>query len=483
MMLLLAPLNPLSLRSKGQLLEASMDRNAPLTDRAAGSLRQVLFLLGVVLIVSCRPTDPVPQCPGDASDDEGDPHPGLHDAELISRAEDCRIDRVRDQAERDRMQAYIDSLVPAGAVIARLALPSGDSIDCVDIQRQPALRLPALEGHVVQLVPRTDPTDPEEDRGRTLDMARDPADSGQLRILPQEYLGEVQCPQASVPIRRLTMDILSNFETLEDFFRKRVPHDVNGPTGLHQWTWVQRDGDNWGAQTVLNVWSPYTNRSSEFSLSQMWVTRGAGADKETVEAGWQKYRDLYGDYRPRLFIYFTPDNYGSGGCYNLTCSAFVQVNNSIFIGGGFTDISSHPHPSTVWEFKLRWQKDREDGHWWLKYGDTWVGYYPRSLFDSDGLRDHAGVVKFGGEIIDEQVSGDHTRTDMGSGHFPGDGFGYAAYQRQVRFITTSNVWGMRPDVTDHRTDADCYDLETIVSSGSWERYFYFGGPGNWAHCR
>src|SRR5207244_4070087 len=150
-----------------------------------------------------------------------------------------------------------------------------------------------------------------------------------------------------------------------------------------------------------NVWGPHTNRSDEFSLSQIWVVRGSGANLETVETGWQKYRDFYGDYRPRLFIYFTPDNYGSGGCYNLSCNAFVQVNNSVYIGGG---------------------------------------------------------------------------------PFPGDAFGFAAYQRQIRYITPGNVWGTYPSLTESRSDKDCYDIKTNSSSGGWERYFYFGGPGYNSNC-
>ena len=231
------------------------------------------------------------------------------------------------------------------------------------------------------------------------------------------------------------------------------------------------------------MWSPYTEQSNEFSLSQMWVVRGAGSNLETVEGGWQKYRDLYGDYRPRLFIYFTPDNYGSGGCYNLTCGAFVQVNGSVYIGGGFTNISSHPHPSAAWEFTLRWQRHGESGNWWLKYGNTWVGYYPRDLFDNNGLRPRGALIDFGGEIIDRQPGGQHTRTDMGSGHFPGDWFGYAAYQRQIRGISTSNVWIIRLTLNASRTDANCYDISVHSSSGSWERYFYFGGPGYNNHCQ
>lgn len=188
----------------------------------------------------------------------------------------------------------------------------------------------------------------------------------------------------------------------------------------------------------MSLWNPYTERSDEFSLSQKWVVRGSGSDLETAEAGWQKYKDLYGDWNARLFIYFTPDNYGSGGCYNLTCGAFVQTNNTVYIGGAFSQYSQVG--GAQWEIKLLWYKDGTNGHWWLRYGDTWVGYYPRTRFDANGLRDQAAKIDFGGEIIDRQTSGRHTHTDMGSGRWPYEGYGYAAYQRALKYVDTTNYY-------------------------------------------
>ena len=396
------------------------------------------------------------------------------------RESQCGVDRIASTTERRRMEHYAATHVRRQDVARTITLRSGDVLDCVPIERQPAMRSAAMRGHKIQLLPSR-ATLAADRAGKTVGRpgsdGRDPAT--EAIAAKQEYGSESElCPRRTVPVRRITMDILKNFRTLDDFLRKSPPK--KGPTAKHQYAHAYRLGDNWGAQTVLNVWGPYTERSDEFSLAQMWVVRGSGSTLETVEAGWQKYRDFYGDYRPRLFIYFTPDNYGSGGCYNLTCGAFVQVNNSVYIGGGFTNVSQHPHPSAAWEFKLRWQKDGAEGHWWLKYGDTWVGYYPRSKFDSNGLRSKAGEVDFGGEITNKGT--DHTRTDMGSGHFPGDGFGYAAYQRQIRYITTANVWGTNPALTDSRSDKDCYDIKVLGSSGDWERYFYFGGPGYNSQC-
>lgn len=390
--------------------------------------------------------------------------------------------RVRSQAERDRMARYLAELVRPEDIVTSIELPSGDICDCVAVDRQPALRAQELKGHKISF----DPPAPLEEEETRMEEAqdKDPASDDQLIELLQEYGQEGKtCPEKTVPILRLTMEILDNFETLDDFLKARPPHELTGPTARHQYASGRFNGDNWGGQSSLNIWSPYTEKSSEFSLSQIAIARGSGANRETVEAGWQKYRQLYGDYRPRLFIYFTPDNYGSGGCYNLSCGGFVQVNNSVFIGGGFSNISSHPHPSTAWEITLRWQRHGETGDWWLKYGNTWVGYYPSNLFDDNGLRPRASRATFYGEIIDDTSGSRHTRTDMGSGHFPGSGFGYAAYQRRIRTITTSNYWNIRPSLSITRTDANCYDIIEYNSSGSWERYFYFGGPGYNYHCR
>jgi hypothetical protein len=452
-----------------------------------GSKRQCRAALGagmvwaILLAAGCAPLEK----PADYMEPTGNhesPHPhrpelGLSEPE---RADEEPI-RVLNDRERARMEEYIAEHVEPEDVVATIQLSKDELVDCVRLDRQPSLRRPALQGDAVRMEPPAGPREEPKETSPTL--VDDP--SGPIRVENTRlaYGAESRvCPERTIPVRRLTIEILDNFETLEDFLRARPPHALTGPTDQHQYAYSYILVDSWGAQSTLNVWSPYTERASEFSLSQIAVTRGAGSDKETVESGWQKYRDLYGDYRPRLFIYFTPDNYGSGGCYNLTCSAFVQVNNSVYIGGGFTNISTHPHPSTAWEFTIRWQRHGETGDWWLKYGDTWVGYYPSRLFDDDGLRPHGSKASFYGEIIDDEPER-HTRTDMGSGHFPADGFGYAAYQRRIRTISTSNVWNVYPSLSETRTDANCYDIDIRESSGDWERYVYFGGPGYGTHCQ
>lgn len=386
------------------------------------------------------------------------------------------VDRVKDATERARMEKYATDLQASKRVVKSFQAPSGETIDCVDIYSQPALKRRGMEGHRVQLLPKSRPT---EAQGAALARKGKVSTPDQLFMLTGET-----CPEKTAPMGRLTMDTLKRFKTLDDFLRKqsemRKPVGGGSSPAPHEWAHASRGVGNWGGESIFNIFSPYVEKEDEFSLSQMWITRGSGANLETVEGGWQVYQDLYGDWRAHLFIYFTPDNYGSGGCYNTSCSGFVQVNNTVYLGGGFTNESVRG--GQQWEFKLLWYKDGTGGDWWLRYGDTWVGYYPRSLFDSNGLRDAADAVDFGGEIVNTKTNGRHTETDMGSGHWPYESFSWAAYQRAIRYVDTSNFYQRATKLSRSVTNAMCYDLSLGSSSGDWEEYFYFGGSGRNSSC-
>lgn len=407
--------------------------------------------------------------------------------------------RVESDTELARMQAYLRELSDPLAVVHSFRAASGDVIDCVPVTEQPALRDPAMRGHVVERAPRTAVVAPAASRASDSRAALD------FGLVGADDDGaERSCPAQTVPIRRLELSTLARFTSLDDFRRKHPTHLTGdlpggpdrvadarharspriepprlGSSADHQYAHAYRYVANRGAQSTFSLWNPYTEKKSEFSLSQMWVVRGSGTSLETVEAGWQNYYDLYGDYKSRLFIYFTPDNYGAGGCYNLTCGAFVQTNNSVIVGGAFSEYSVAGGVQK--SMTLQWFKDGPDGHWWLRYGDTWVGYYPRSKFDAAGLQSEAAEVDFGGEIIDTPGDGKHTATDMGSGKFASAGWQQAAYQRNIRYIDTGNVL-RDPSLTTSVTDASCYSI-ALSSGGSWGVNFFFGGSGYNTQCQ
>ena len=358
-----------------------------------------------------------------------------------------------------------------------MSLPNNETVDCVDVHRQHGsnVRLAEIPTAPTNAPPQATTAAPQ--LRQVYDTATD------------------LCPEGTVPRRRVTLDDLRRFRNLDDFFRK-VPSHIStsdleappkeGPTADHQYARGYQYVDNWGIEAALNIWSPYVELSSEFSLSQIWAVRGgdgAPALKQTVEAGWQVSSSKYGDSNARLFVYFTTNNYGSsGGCYNLDCTGFVQTSNLIMLGGSFATYSSHNGPQ--YELKLLLFKDLGNGSWWFRFGDTWLGYWPRELFNDGGLADHAGKIAIGGEIVNGRSGGRHTATDMGSGWGPAYGFGNSAYERAIRYVQTGTAYAQDPSLTAQFDSADCYGLSAFAysSDASWGRYFYYGGGGYNANC-
>jgi len=386
---------------------------------------------------------------------------------------------LSEQAQTEIYTQYINDLYAKESVVSSFATSYGDVVDCVKIEAQPGLQRSGLRADQIQLQPTNLPVELASES--TVDAAAKSPTSQELF----SNMESNSCARGSVPILRLTVDKLRRFKNIDTFHHK-YPSNIEPPrlgaTALHQYAVARRNLTNMGAESHLNLWQPYTELNSEFSLSQIWVSRGTGSNLETVEAGWQKYRNLYGDFYPRLFIYFTPDNYGSRGCYNLTCRAFVQVNNSVIIGGRYTNYSSFG--GAQYHVALSWFKDGTTGNWWLRHGTTWVGYYPRTLFDANGIRDSASQITFGGEIINSRPSGRHTHTDMGSGRWPYQGFAQAAFQKRIQYYDTRLASQRATSLSTIITDRWCYDIALNSSTDdNWRQYFYFGGSGYNTECQ
>lgn len=423
----------------------------------------------------------------------------------VASSESKSASAMPSTAELENMRRHLANMYEPEDVIHTFKAVSGDIVDCVPLQAQSAMRAPNMKDHVIMRRPDTFPGDIDStaihgERQRDLALATmfelDGVDENGSRR---------SCPDQSIPVRRLDLNALSRFNTLTDALSKHpklsyapvlagrsestdlAPEDDDGEeapeegsSAEHQYATTYQNVINMGVQSTLNVWNPYVQQTDEFSISQVWVVRGLGADRETVEAGWQTYRQKYGDWNARFFIFFTSDDYvdDANGCYNLECTAFVQTNKNVIIGGKFDKYSVKDGYQK--EIAVSWYKDGPGGHWWLRLDGSWVGYYPRAKFDSAGLRDKASRISFGGEIVDDQTYGDHTHTDMGSGKFANLGFRKAAYQRSVRYIDT-NMMYHDATLTPSMTDPSCYDI-LLYKSPTWGPYFYFGGAGYSSAC-
>lgn len=212
----------------------------------------------------------------------------------------------------------------------------------------------------------------------------------------------------------------------------------------------------------------------------MWVIGGFSdtGTMETIETGWIK--------RPgsnsRLFVFFTPDNYGSGSCWNTDCG-FVQTNTSVVLNGTFTSYSVSG--GTQQEAGLVIMKDGANGNWWFGFGTTWVGYWPRTLFDTSGLFTNGIVADFGGEVFD-YTGASHTTADMGGdGSFAASGYGHSAYQHLIQYFekNTLSLLDVAPGAGGVVAEKPgCYDI-LYGHDGAGHPHIFFGGPGyNASNC-
>jgi Neprosin/Neprosin activation peptide len=409
--------------------------------------------------------------------------------------------RLKDPAEIAKVQEYLKNRLDRSTIRRVLKTASGRGVDCVDINAQPALKNnPALRNQPIQLAPRNAQLGSQaqpKPSSTSLKNAFEP-------LLDQSSSVQVSgCPSGTVPILEVTAKDLSRFASLQDFFAKVPSHlgkaqapqtslqtpEHQGPTDNHQYAHAYRFVTNWGASSNINLWAPYTELNNEFSLSQIWVVGGSGSGLQTLEVGSQKYYDLYSNSSAHLFIYSTRGNYAPNtGCYNNTCGDFVQVSSSVYPGAPFS--VSSVYDGAQYEAPVQWFKDMDGGDWWLQYNGQWIGYYPRALYNTAGVMNHATEIDFGGEIIDNQNLNLHTSTDMGSGQFPSAWFGKAAYQRLLKYnyTTTTNpntVWYTDvTDLTPTRSDSACYDIAYYTGDPSWRTYFFLGGPGyDYNNCR
>ena len=203
-----------------------------------------------------------------------------------------------------------------------------------------------------------------------------------------------------------------------------------------------------------------------------------GTDLQTLECGAQTYMDIYGDWNPHLFIYYTTNGYTSSGDnlggYNTDVKGWVQVGTSSFPGMRVAESVAGGD-----QYDLLLKVQLFDGNWWIRVGGEWMGYYPASLYNDAGLRSQAASVDWGGEIVDEATEHpEATSTWMGSGGMPSGGFTRAAYMKNLRYQSDAAGAMSRLVATTSVTNPAAYDIAAdFTGSTAWGSYFYWGGPG------
>lgn len=375
--------------------------------------------------------------------------------------------RVTDEVAFNAMKLHISRLYEGVEVMHTFMDESGQIFDCVPIAQQPSIR---RAGSKKIAEPPDLPTN-ERARG-----------AGEVHVQPQlrpdrkdRYGNSIWAPPGTIAMRRVTLEELTRFKSVEHFQRKTPLGKGRHPrlsmpqadSAVHKYAHAYQVVDNLGGHNFLNVWAPPIGPNQVFSLSQHWYTGGSGAQLQTAEVGWQVFPQKYSTAQPVLFIYWTADDYQSTGCYNLDGVGFVQTDPQWAFGATFSPPSTSG--GTQYEIEAGWYLSA--GNWWLYLKGGAVGYYPTSLYSGGQMASHATDVDYGGEAV-----GDGTWPPMGSGAFASAGWQKAAYQRDIFFFPTGGGT-QYADLTPLQPSPACYTIGVASTSPPWNEYFYFGGPG------
>ena len=394
----------------------------------------------------------------------------------------------RAAARTEEIREYFKNRQARRDVVAVTTTPLGQQLDWVSPESLTA------SGQVA---------DPPDDDRFDLDVFREVAAddrTGELRPVeavefeltrPDARRG----PKGTVPVVRRDLDRLISTKRLSDFLSKQGQAQRLAPEGeagdiqaleatTHKYAYSAQWVTCFGCEGNINTWSPYTEWSDEFSLGQTALARGSGSAKQTIESGHQDYRDLYGDWVPHLFVFYTTNGYTESGDnkggYNQDVDGWVQFSSTVFPEALSSPVSVFGGAQYI--MNLKWQLWA--GNWWLRVNGQWIGYYPASLFNTTGLRNEAEKNAWYGEIVDSGNHAGTTATDMGNGHWPYEGWQRCAYMSNLSYQSNANGAMARYNPSSvYGSHPSCYNIEGhFDNTGSWGPYFWWGGSGRNSSC-
>jgi hypothetical protein len=385
--------------------------------------------------------------------------------------------KIADEGSFNEMRTHLTNYYDGVTAVHSFVDANGSVFDCIPVEQQISRRgqsgaiptapdLPTAGAQSATAAPRPH-------AGALIQLHAD---------LRDPFGNQMLAPDGTIPVRRMTLEGLSRFRSLRHYMQKRPGNDggmrppgaAGGPApqvaATHRWAHAFQNVNNLGGTSFVNVWDPQIGPNQIFSLAQHWYVGGSGSGLQTAEVGWQVYPGMYGNSKPCLFIYWTADDYQSTGCYNLSCSAFVQTNKNWALGGALSPWSVAGGA----QYELDIAYYLVGGNWWLYLGGgaaaNAVGYYPTSIYRGGAMASHASEIDYGGEVV-----GTTSWPPMGGGAYAAAGWQHAAYQRQVQYFPTG---GGRANATlTPSANAPCYTSLVVNYAAPWNETVWFGGPG------
>jgi hypothetical protein len=299
----------------------------------------------------------------------------------------------------------------------------------------------------------------------------------QLAAGQADKFGNAMQPvDGTIAVRRVTLEELTRFGSLQRFLRKspvgrdRHPHLSPPEEGsqVHKYAHAFQDAPNIGGHASISIWDPSVG-SQVFSLAQHWY---AGGDPiQTVECGWQVFPQKYQNANPVLFVYWTADGYSQTGAYNLDAPGFVQTSSAWALGAALPSFSSDGQPPVELEIYCQLIQN----NWWIYLNGSAavnaLGYFPADIYAGGQMAANATSVDYGGEVVNQTFW-----PPMGSGAFASAGLEHAAYFRNIFYYDPGRA-SVPAQLNPVQASASCYTLNLAADPDPWNENFYFGGPG------
>ncbi len=133
------------------------------------------------------------------------------------------ITKVSNKREFTKMQKHILSLYKGVTVNNSFVMETGGHVDCIDINKQPGLR---QNGQIQKLATPPPPLKVDIEEGDQKAQFVEPMLSKDKK---DRFDNVMYCPEGHIPMRRITLEELTRYKTLGDFFNK---YGKTGRTGL-----------------------------------------------------------------------------------------------------------------------------------------------------------------------------------------------------------------------------------------------------------
>ncbi|XP_074306569.1 protein neprosin-like [Silene latifolia] len=231
----------------------------------------------------------------------------------------------------------------------------------------------------------------------------------------------------------------------------------------------------YGGRAVISVWEPAVSRDADSSSAYIQISLNTSA---YMGAGWIVYPERYGDFKPRLYIYWTADGGLETGCLDLDCEGFQLLDELSPIGQLIEPISDVG--GSTWVIDVLIYQISSSGDWQLDIGGKPIGYWPASLFSNTvGARE----VTVGGRVFDSVGNSVHTDTDMGNGLFPTQDD--ASSICSIEYVDASFTRRIpdRDMLVSYVNDHLCYDARLLPVTNNVDGVcILFGGSGRNVDC-